>query len=269
MTFGRYLTHAVLKSVRLPGVIWRRSRLRSLAGALAAAAVLAAACAGQAAAENRFIGSTPVPTSGAPCTFCTHIQLNSALNQASYVVPPGNWTVTSWSMAGGTTTPGMARAVIWRPDGVNGFRVVGLSAFETIAPNTVTPHTTSIPVQGGDILGRSTESAGDVPVDVTTAAGTDAHGLVATGNNVALNETAGFIAPPSTYGFSGFTPMRLLNINATLFRPGDGINPPLIGPNLSPPAAPATAAKLGGSSKKCKKGRKLRRGKCVRRKPKK
>jgi len=72
-----------------------------------------------------------------------------------YVVPAGNWTVTSWSTDQTNGTPGGQMALLmFRPTGnPNEYTVVGVSAIETITPGGLNTFTTSIPVRGNDVLG--------------------------------------------------------------------------------------------------------------------
>ncbi len=77
---------------------------------------------------------------------------------ASYTVPSGQWVLSSWSTQAGPSGGQMA-AVVVRPTGVpNQYSVVGVSATETLTPNTLDTFSTAIPVQAGDLLGEWVDS---------------------------------------------------------------------------------------------------------------
>ena len=75
---------------------------------------------------------------------------------ASYTVPSGNWTITSWSADGGVWG-GQMSLVVLRPSSTPGaFDVVGESALETLQTlpaGQVNTFATNVSVEGGDIVG--------------------------------------------------------------------------------------------------------------------
>ena len=54
-------------------------------------------------AETVTIGELAPPTQGDGCNKCNLLQSQTAPGSAGYVVPPGQWTLTSWSGQGGVT----------------------------------------------------------------------------------------------------------------------------------------------------------------------
>ena len=96
------------------------------------------------------IGQAAV-TSGIGCGDGTRIQTAVSSSSVSFAVPSGNWLVTSWSTQAGVDG-GLMAAVILRPNGGQ-YTVVGVSPTETLTPNTLNTFSTSIAVQGGDLLG--------------------------------------------------------------------------------------------------------------------
>jgi len=123
----------------------RATRSRLLAGALAPSTAGAATLTlGQVAPQ----GTTGMTTN------ITTFQSGSAPTSPSYVVPAGNWTVTSWSSEAGTTDS-MARLRIIRP--ISGHvTIVAESGDESIPANTNGPFPTNLPVQAGDLIGFKT-----------------------------------------------------------------------------------------------------------------
>lgn len=91
---------------------------------------------------------------------------------ASYSVPTGNWTITSWSTQAGGSGGQMAIVVV-RPAGGGNDTVVAVGPTETLTPNSLNTFDVSIPVQGGDLLGLwysgatdcydETDDSGDAP----------------------------------------------------------------------------------------------------------
>lgn len=73
---------------------------------------------------------------------------------SAYVVPAGNWAVTSWSTQAGATGGSMA-LVIFRSAGSGSYTVVGASPVESPAAGTLNTFTLANPisVQAGDLLG--------------------------------------------------------------------------------------------------------------------
>ena len=75
-------------------------------------------------------------------------------NVANYVVPQGEWTVTSWSTRSGPRG-GTMGLMIFRPANTGSYAVVGASPIESLAADTTNTFAlnTPITVQGGDRLG--------------------------------------------------------------------------------------------------------------------
>jgi hypothetical protein len=124
----------------------------ALVAVLAIIAVLAAT----AVAATSTIGSLPA---GSPTT-CPNNDVIE-LGNASYVVPSGNWTLTSWSTRGGGVGGGNTDLVIYRHTTGTQYSVVGISnGSPGPAPGVLATHAASIAVRGGDILGGFVEDAG-------------------------------------------------------------------------------------------------------------
>jgi hypothetical protein len=71
----------------------------------------------------------------------------------TYDVPGGTWQLKSWSTQAGASPSAQMAAVVLRPTATPGsYTVVGVSATETLTPNTLNTFPVSIPVVGGDIL---------------------------------------------------------------------------------------------------------------------
>lgn len=95
----------------------------------------------------------------------------------SFTVPSGTWVLTSWSTQASSET-GPMQALVGEPTGnPNEYTVVGESATENLTANTLNTFSTSIVVQGGDVLGfwlggltscvNSTGNGADTYVDVS------------------------------------------------------------------------------------------------------
>jgi hypothetical protein len=100
-----------------------------------------------ASAQTVTIGST---FSAVPCATAYVVQTGNS----AYVVPAGNWRVTSWSTQAGAG--GSMSLMIFRPTATAGtFTVVGESPVESLTANTLNTFalTSSIAVQPGDLLG--------------------------------------------------------------------------------------------------------------------
>jgi len=83
----------------------------------------------------------------------TLIQTNVASAPGvSYVVPSGNWVVTSWTVVTGTSG-GQAALVVAQSLGGGQYKIVGSSATESLSANATNTFSTSISVQAGDVTG--------------------------------------------------------------------------------------------------------------------
>jgi hypothetical protein len=100
---------------------------------------------------------------------------------ASYAIPAGSWTITSWStFAGDSPASGNAGGymglIVFRPTGSGSYEVVGESPVEALAASSLNTFTLASPiaVQSGDLLGMYEDQAN---CGVLDAAGTVAGGL--------------------------------------------------------------------------------------------
>jgi hypothetical protein len=126
----------------------RRLRLPLASAALVAAVVV---CAGWATGHDGVIlGQARSDTScDTPADFVAAQTGTSA--GASYTVPPGQWTITSWAAAGSSS--GKEALVVFRPTGTQDeFRVVGSTPARELS-RAKNMFTTRIKVKGGDLIG--------------------------------------------------------------------------------------------------------------------
>jgi hypothetical protein len=115
-----------------------------------AAAACLATFAGWAAAETVTRGQTGADTAcGAPGDM---IAVQTGVSGGtSYVIPSGEWTVTSWSASGGS--PGEEALVVYRPTGTpNEYKVVGSTSPHAL-PSSLNTFDANIKVKGGDLVG--------------------------------------------------------------------------------------------------------------------
>jgi hypothetical protein len=193
-----------------------RPRLLALLQGTVSAFILAAVCVAPAGAATVAIGQiAPVGTTSA-CISCTDFQGSTGPTSPSYVVPAGTWTITSWSAQAGTNVS-QARLRVFRPGPTSDeYTVLAESLDESIPANTSGPFATSIPVQGGDLIGiRTGDSPGNISPTYSSGTGEDIFfGVVgdpAVGNTVC---GAGSTFPSCTSSGGILT-----NIAATLFAP--------------------------------------------------
>jgi hypothetical protein len=211
--------------------IWALVALCALAICLGAAS--------SAKAETVTLGQLGTPNLDAACGYCHYLQLKSA-QPGGYTVPPGEWTLTSWSGQGGKFS-GQVRLDVYRPTGLEGqYTALAQSEMETVPAATFATYAAAIPVQEGDVISLSTGQAG-YP------------GLIATGDERdLLGGVAGSPEPGQTIGNG--TAMKIssshqktLNIAATLSRP-DPLpleEAPAAGPAPAPTPAPDSTFSLG------------------------
>ncbi len=126
----------------------------------------------------------------------------------SYTVPAGAWNVTSWStLAGGAPdVTGSLQLEIWRPTGTTDqFQLVGISPVGTTGTTGTSTFdlATPIAVQGGDLLGLRTLTAGYECVNF----------LAGSAVNNGGNPTAPVPGDVKTLGLAG---SYTLNVTATL-----------------------------------------------------
>jgi hypothetical protein len=127
--------------------------------------------------------------------------------------------VTSWRIQAGPTTTGNARLRIFRPLAPDLFQLVAQSNEESVTLGAERSFTTSVPVQGGDVLGLRTGAINGDIASVAAAGVTDqAWGAI---GDPAIGQTVG-TGGDFTYG----TNQALTNIGATLFKPDPDSSPP-------------------------------------------
>lgn len=72
----------------------------------------------------------------------------------SYTVPTGGGTITSWSTQAGSASGTQLAFVVGRPTGTSDqYKIIAISATETLTPNVINTFPVSIAVQGGDVIG--------------------------------------------------------------------------------------------------------------------
>ena len=122
-----------------------------------------------ASAETITLGQLAPPGSTGTGNTVTY-QVSSGPSSPAYTVPAGSWTITSWSVRGGTLTS-TARIQVWRPTATPGQQMLlaQSSALATVPPGGVGPFSTSIAVQGGDLLGLRVGSGNIDDLDVGSA----------------------------------------------------------------------------------------------------
>src|SRR5262245_14538114 len=149
--------------------MFRRAALTLVLGA----AILAVPA--SAGAQTVTLGQVAPAGTASFCSLCSHFQDTTEPTSPAYVIPAGNWTVTSWSVMSGTSNDGGQRLQIWRPEGAL-YRLVAQSGLETViaAPGgTTRTFSSNVAVQPGDHLGLG---SGPEPGDVAhtyTGAGTE------------------------------------------------------------------------------------------------
>lgn len=214
----------------------RRGRLFSIILALLGF-TLALAVAPAAQAETITIGELAAPGTSGGCSYCTSFQLETAPGTPGYVVPPGHWTLSSWSGQGGSTG-GEVRLDVFRPGPEPGqFTLLAHSAYENVPKATVMVFPVSIPVEGGDLIGMTTGAAGEYPITTSTLDLNDVS-MGVTGTP-ADGEISG---PGGAYPTSTFAGRRR-NIAATLNRP-DPVVPPAPSDSSAPSQVPSPAPGL-------------------------
>jgi hypothetical protein len=167
------------------------------------------------------LGQVAPPGAFFDCTECSDLQGSTDPASPGYAVPPlpasgAPWTMVSWS-ARGSSGPGSARALVWRPTGTIGeYRLVANTADGQFAAGAIGTFTTSIPVQPGDVLGvRSSTSFAPLYDSVHSA---DVE-IGAVGDPVIGDTTGG---PGSTLPFQSGSNL-LLNVSATLSAPDPAV----------------------------------------------
>lgn len=181
-----------------------RGIVACLLGCLALLPATASAGAATTVSLGRLVPKS-APTGG--CASCTDLQLASSTG-AGYEVPPGSWTLTSWSGEGGASG-GLVALRVFRPTGVPGvFAIVATSAMESVGAEAVVSFPVAIEVRPGDLIGILTGASGSYP---NLAAGSpgDKAGYVIGGPS-----TGQTVGPGTPYPY-GETE-RYVNVAATL-----------------------------------------------------
>ena len=198
---------------------------------------------------------------GNPCTGSTqYVQTSSAAPEPSYAVPAPGGVITTMS----TVAPGFAVSedlIVYRFVSGTTYLVVGSTGLQPLNVNVSNPFATRIPVQAGDNLGIATGPAGFNCATNTLNTG-DAFGNAS--GDPAVN------TPQTLFGpFSG----AFIDVAATVEPDADGdkfgddtqdgcpTNAAIQTP--CPASAPTTP-----QHRRCRKHRRLKRGKCVRRRHK-
>jgi len=102
------------------------------------------------ALADTVIGQTV--TSGASCVPSGWVGFDVGA-PVSYTVPAGGGTITSWSTQAGPDSGTQLALVVVRPLGGSQYKVVAISATETLTPSVINTFPVSISVQGGDVIG--------------------------------------------------------------------------------------------------------------------
>lgn len=120
-----------------------------LASALLAVLALGATAASTATTTE--IGQTSA-TAGYVCFGDEYDLQTGVASGTSFVVPAGNWIVTSWSTHAGALGGSMS-SMFFRAAGPGSYTVVGASQVQSLTPSELNTFPVDIPVQGGDVLG--------------------------------------------------------------------------------------------------------------------
>jgi hypothetical protein len=124
--------------------------------AFAMLAVLAFGATSASTATTTTIGQT---TAAADYVCSSEVDLQTGVaSGSSFVVPPGNWIVTSWSTYAGAGGGSMS-ATILRDAGAGSYTVVGESPLKSLTPSELNTFPVNIHVQGGDFLGFWSDGA--------------------------------------------------------------------------------------------------------------
>jgi hypothetical protein len=117
-----------------------------------------------AGAETTALGSLGPATEEGGCTECTTFQPQASPDNVGYIVPPGRWTISSWSGQSGKLG-GSARLDVFRPAAQTGqYLLLAQSALEAFPAGTVASFPAAIQVEGGDVLGLVSGPDGSYPI---------------------------------------------------------------------------------------------------------
>jgi hypothetical protein len=196
---------------------------RAVLGLLVLSAIGAGPVSSATAATASLGQVAPAGSVGA-CTDCTSLQDQTDPASPSYAVPPGNWTVTSWSMMSGTTTTGLDQIRIFRPEAGGNYRLIAESNYETVtmAPTgALRTFATGIPVQGGDHIGLKTGNPSSDAAYIYASPNAGDLAWLVNGFPV----TGDTIGPTGDHNSYGINPSARVNMAATLLQP-DPLNAP-------------------------------------------
>ena len=128
---------------------------RRLAAGLA---VIALAFVGVAAAGTVNLGGTGANTN---CGGGGFLAINTQVGSGNpTIVPSGDWTLKTWSVAGGSG--GIVGLRILHPTGVaDQYRILFATGTKTLTPGVLNAFTASIVVHGGDVLGLYVQTSVD------------------------------------------------------------------------------------------------------------
>ena len=112
--------------------------------------------AGSVSSATTTLGSTNASIGCAPGGW-TSTQVGSG---SGYVVPSGSWTITSWSVNGGTLG-GSVSLRVYRPLGGGSYLIADGSNSQALSIGTTSTFPESIHVQGGDLVGLGMTSVAE------------------------------------------------------------------------------------------------------------
>lgn len=139
------------------------------------------------AARALTLGALAPPGLGG-CSGCDVFQRRDG-SAASYRVPQGKWTITSWSTQGGGGAPGQARLRVYRPTQAGQFKLVKQSRLRSIPANGSPSFSLNLAVRGGDRIGL------EVVNNLVSAYGVSTGGKVTT---VSCEPALGQLVGPGT-----------------------------------------------------------------------
>jgi len=118
---------------------------------------------------------------GQTCDVDSYYFQDAVASGTGYVVPAGDWALTSWSTQGPAGAGEQAAIVVARPLGGGSYRYVVVGPVEALTAGVLNTFSVSARVQGGDILGLWGTS-GAICAAFTADVGDVFHGDIAPGN---------------------------------------------------------------------------------------
>ena len=126
--------------------------LRTVACVCAASVLLL--CAGSSASASTSIGQLDPGTPTGSCLGVSGWVQSAEVGTPSYVVPAGQWVVTSWSHRANSTAGRELGLRVWRATATAGsYTLVAAGPVQVLTPGGINTLYERIPVCGGDILG--------------------------------------------------------------------------------------------------------------------